>query len=59
MVAGLEYPSSCGRGFKAGVWPRSGVDVLTKIVASGPVASVAIEARRSIEDLRSYAITLV
>jgi hypothetical protein len=59
MVGGLEYPSSCGGGLSAGVRPKRGVEVLTKIVASGPVASVAIAASRSMEDLPSYAITLV
>ena len=59
LEGGLEYPSSCGRDLRAGVVPRSGVEVLIKIVASGPVASVAIAASRSIEDLTSYAITLV
>ena len=34
------------------------MDVLTRIVASGPVASVAIAAISRIEDLTSYAITL-
>jgi hypothetical protein len=58
MEGGLEYPSSCGRGFRAGVVPRRGVEVLTKIVASGPVASVAIAASRTMEDLTSYAMTL-